>query len=161
MRNKGFTLLELIIVIVIVGVLASLALPRLFAMVERSRSTEAMADLGLIRQGMEFCLAKNNGNYGACPPNDWNKLGIDNPFAEAGSHFFVELAGSTSGGNPGYMIVVSRNANESPGTTTNYTMVCASYSYNTDGYGSFLMCKTPTVLKIVGGGVYDGITYGN
>ena len=44
-NKKGFTLLEIIIVIIIVGVLASLALPRFFSTVEYSRSTEALASL--------------------------------------------------------------------------------------------------------------------
>ena len=41
-RKKGVTLLEIIIVVIIIGVLASLALPRLFSTVEFSRSAEAI-----------------------------------------------------------------------------------------------------------------------
>ena len=53
--KKGFTLLELIIVIVIVGVLASLALPKLFSVIVGARSTEAIATIATIRSAMERC----------------------------------------------------------------------------------------------------------
>jgi prepilin-type N-terminal cleavage/methylation domain-containing protein len=47
--KKGFTLLELIIVIIILGVLASLAVPQYINAVERGRLGEALSLLGLIR----------------------------------------------------------------------------------------------------------------
>ena len=42
MNNKGFTLVEVLTVVVIVGVLTSVALPMYTRSVERSRATEAM-----------------------------------------------------------------------------------------------------------------------
>ena len=44
-----------ILVIIIVGVIASLALPRFFELIEYSISTEALAAMGAIRQAMERC----------------------------------------------------------------------------------------------------------
>jgi prepilin-type N-terminal cleavage/methylation domain-containing protein len=44
MTKKGFTLLELIVVIVIIGVLATLGLTQYASMVERGRSAEAKAN---------------------------------------------------------------------------------------------------------------------
>ena len=48
-KQKGFTLLELIMVIVIIGILAMLAMPTYFKTVERSRIAEAKKMLGMIR----------------------------------------------------------------------------------------------------------------
>jgi len=48
--KKGFTLLELIIVIIILGVLATLGLTQYGRMVERARGAEAKAILGDIRK---------------------------------------------------------------------------------------------------------------
>ena len=54
-NRSGFTLLEIIIVIIIVGVLASLALPRLFNTIEFSRSTEALNAIGILKRAADRC----------------------------------------------------------------------------------------------------------
>jgi type IV pilus assembly protein PilE len=49
-RKRGFTLLEIIIVIIIIGVLATLGFTQYGRMVERSRGSEARAICGDIRK---------------------------------------------------------------------------------------------------------------
>ena len=62
-KKSGFTLLEIIIVIIIIGVLASLALPRLFRTVEYSRSTEALNAIAMVRRAMERYALQNANSY--------------------------------------------------------------------------------------------------
>ena len=63
-QRQGFTLLELLIVVIIVGILASVAIPQLSDFVEKSRGAEAVSNLDAIRIGM---LAYQLENAGANP----------------------------------------------------------------------------------------------
>ena len=61
-RKKGFTLLELIIVIIVIGILASIALPRYLRVAERSRMAEGKSILGALR-GAQVRYAAEHGNF--------------------------------------------------------------------------------------------------
>ncbi len=58
-KPRGFTVLEILIVIVIVGVLASMAFPRYFQVRDRSYVGAAQADLALMRQALAFYAAEH------------------------------------------------------------------------------------------------------
>ncbi len=48
-QRKGFTLLELLMVVIIIAILAALAIPQYIKTAERARMSEAMSMLGQIR----------------------------------------------------------------------------------------------------------------
>ena len=62
-NKKGFTLVELVIVIAILGILALYALPKYQGIVEQARSSEAKAQLGSFRSALGIYYAKNHGVY--------------------------------------------------------------------------------------------------
>jgi len=78
MHKKGFTLLEVLIVVIIIGILATIALPQYTATIEKARSGEAIINVGSIRVALDRYWYQN----GAMPKNDdFTELDIDNPNA--------------------------------------------------------------------------------
>jgi prepilin-type N-terminal cleavage/methylation domain-containing protein len=61
-RNSGFTLVELAVVVVIIGVLAAFAVPRFLASVERSKAAESFNYLASIHSSQERYHARQ-GTY--------------------------------------------------------------------------------------------------
>lgn len=59
-RHSGFTLVELLIVIVIVGILAAIAIPKYSAMKERARVAEIVSDLRNVATAQESYLHDHN-----------------------------------------------------------------------------------------------------
>jgi len=62
--RKGFTLVELAVVIVIIGVLAAFGVPRFLKSVERSKAAEAFQYLSALRAAEERYISKE-GTYTA------------------------------------------------------------------------------------------------
>ena len=65
-NKKGFTLIELIIVVIIIGILASIAMPMMMSMHIRAIASEAITTLGSLRT-CEMLYYTEHGTY--CPPD--------------------------------------------------------------------------------------------
>jgi len=57
MKNNGFTLIELMVVVAIIAILAAIAIPQYQYYVGRSAVTRAVAETGSLRAPMEDCWA--------------------------------------------------------------------------------------------------------
>jgi prepilin-type N-terminal cleavage/methylation domain-containing protein len=71
---KGFTLIELMIVVVIIGILAAIAIPKFEDVTNSARYAACRSNLRNIAGALEFYAAEN-GNYpGAFQGHRWRKL---------------------------------------------------------------------------------------
>ena len=139
-NKSGFTLLEIIIVIIIIGVLASLALPRLFSTVEFSRSAEALATMATIRGSLERCYLQSNGDYTNCrtATSTLGNLDIDDPATAPNAHFTYTI---TSASPAGYVLVATRNATEGGVATSTITLTQTAAGITKVGAGAFKSIK--------------------
>ena len=89
--KKGFTLVELIMVVIIVGILASIGLTQYNKVVEKGRATESRMMLGTLR-GAEVAAKNETGSYVTV-----DSLGVDAPSACVSTHYFSYSCDATSG----------------------------------------------------------------
>ena len=105
-NNSGFTLLEIIIVIIILGVLASLALPRFLKTSESSKGAESLQVMTALRTALEAHFAKNNTYGGAVLGTAAHNLMVDDPANAANPHFTYGLSNLSA---TRYTITATRN----------------------------------------------------
>ncbi len=61
--SGGFTLIELMIVVAIIGILAVVALPKFTELVTKSRQASTKSNLGVIRSALSIYFADNSDIY--------------------------------------------------------------------------------------------------
>ncbi len=127
-NQDAFSLLELIIVIIIVGVLSALALPRFINLIEFSRSTEAINSIRVVRDSIERCYIASNG-YTKCHLNTYdlpppNTLDVDDPGLSPNAHFTYYAEGFIVT----YYITATRNTRDG----ANYAGATINYTYTID-----------------------------
>ena len=62
-KPKGFTLIELMIVVAIIGILAAIAIPKFAELIRKSSEGASKGNLGALRSAMSIYYGDLEGNY--------------------------------------------------------------------------------------------------
>lgn len=73
MKKQGFTLIELMVVVVIIGILAAVAVPKLFGMIAKSKASEVGPAAGTYVK-LQEAYASEQDTIGS-----WEKIGYKSP----------------------------------------------------------------------------------
>ena len=101
-NRKGFTLIELMIVVAIIGILAAIAIPNFLRFQAKSKQSEAKTNLGGIFTAETSYFAENNG-YQDLGVISWAPIGSSVRYAYA-----MSAAGTTLGDNNAANIAAAR-----------------------------------------------------
>ena len=128
-NQKGFTLIELMIVVAIIGILAAIAIPNFLQYQLKSKTSEAKVNLGAIRTNEEAYRAETDV-YKACAANpalpattakrafvantDFSAIG----FTPAGTVYYSYAVTGTSA-NTAFSATATGNLDASPAANSN------------------------------------------
>ncbi|MBN2216845.1 MAG: prepilin-type N-terminal cleavage/methylation domain-containing protein [Pirellulales bacterium] len=124
-RRKGFSLVELAVVVIIIGVLAAFGVPRMLQAVERSKASEAFGYLSSIRSAQERYQARE-GKYATTTDDldisqsapkyfDLGEIVIEDGVENAWSMTLTRKAGSSGYGQ--YLVVFTQEGYDSTNST--------------------------------------------
>ena len=78
-KKSGFTLIELMIVVAIIGILAAIAIPKFASLIRKSNEGASKGNLGSIRGALSIYYGDLEGQY----PNDLTSLTLSGKYLSA------------------------------------------------------------------------------
>lgn len=117
--DRGFTLIELMIVVAIIGILAAIAIPNYMAYQAKARRSEVKANLGAILKS-ETAFQGEKGRYSGFSEVGWGITGTSQRFTyrtmatdAVGNPGSVEIRGPSSGNSAEHSLYAATSSTNS------------------------------------------------
>jgi type IV pilus assembly protein PilE len=132
--TRGFTLIELMIVVAIVAIIAAVALPSYFGSIKKSRRADAITALNKIAQEQERWRA-NNSTY----TNVLTGAGLNVANPSSG-HYTLGVAGNTATVYVATATAAGSQASDTKCTTLTLTMNVGNITYGATPVANANLC---------------------
>lgn len=132
--RKGFTLIEIVIIIVILGIMAVVVIPRLAGVKMTSNESLAQANLRTIAAAMETYASEHNGEY----PDNTASTAEEKLTTASPSYLNRSFNGNTLSG---YTYTYSNN------TATTYTVTAVAASCGSSGSKDYTLTQTAEITS--------------
>lgn len=130
--NRGFTLIEIMITVVIIGILAAVALPQYSDYVSRARRVDAQTTMQEVRQFMQRYQASQDTYVGAALPTQLARSPKDGT-----QSYGITLGNVTAGG---YTITATPTGPMANDACGNLTLTSTGQRNITGGNGTMAIC---------------------